>query len=85
MDVALVAHVEHQTVSGRVIDPVEGHRQLHGPQVGGQMPPRAGHALHQGPAQLPAQYFQLLPAQRLYVRRGGNMLQDQKRFTSSYG
>ncbi len=46
VDVALVSHIEHQTVPGRVVDPVEGYRQLHGSQIGRQMPPGAGHALH---------------------------------------
>ena len=32
VDIALVAHVEHQPVPGGVVDPVDGHRQLHRPQ-----------------------------------------------------
>ena len=33
-------------LAGRVVDPVEGYRQLHSSQIGRQMPPGAGHALH---------------------------------------
>ena len=36
--IALVAHVEHQTVLRRVEHPVDGHRQLHHAQIGCQMP-----------------------------------------------
>ena len=38
VDVALVAHVEHQTVLRRVEHPVDGYRQLHHAQIGRQMP-----------------------------------------------
>ena len=38
VDVALVAHVEHQTVLRRVEYPVDGYRQLHHAQIGCQMP-----------------------------------------------
>ena len=36
--VALVPHVEHKPVLRRVEYAVDGHRQLHGPQIGGQVP-----------------------------------------------
>ena len=54
MGVALVAHVKDQPVHRRVEYPVNRHCQLHRPQVGGQMPPGLGHAVHQLPAQLRA-------------------------------
>ena len=38
VDVALMAHVEHKPVPGCVKHPVNGHRQLHHAQVGGQVP-----------------------------------------------
>ena len=77
VNIALMSHVEHQPVPAGVVDPVEGHRQLHRPQIGGQVPAGAGHALHQEAAQLAAQRLQLLPAQLFHVRWGRNSLQDQ--------
>ena len=65
VDVALVPHVEH---------PVDGHRQLHRSQVGGQMAAGFGHMLHQELPQLPAQGLQLFPVQGLHVRRGMDIL-----------
>ena len=38
VDIALVSHVEHQTILRRVEYPVDGHRQLHHAQIGRQMP-----------------------------------------------
>ncbi|MPM75994.1 hypothetical protein SDC9_122989 [bioreactor metagenome] len=38
VDIALVAHVEHQPVIGGIEHPVDRHRQLHHTQIGGQMP-----------------------------------------------
>ena len=74
MDVALVAHVEHQPVPGRIKHPVDGHCQLHCPQVGGQVPAGLGHMLHQELPQLPAQGLQLVPVQGFHVRRGMDIL-----------
>ena len=74
VDVALVPHVEHQSVTPRIVNPVEGHGQLDGSQIRGQMPPRAGDALHQKLPQLRAQPLQRAAVQPLDVRRGGNML-----------
>ena len=59
VDVALVAHVEHQTVRGGVEHPVDGHGQLHGPQVGGQVAAGPGHAFDQKLPQLLTQLGQL--------------------------
>ena len=55
MDIALVAHVKDHPVPAGVVGPVDGHRQLHRPQVGGQMAAGLGHRLNQIPAQLLAQ------------------------------
>ena len=74
MDVALMAYVEHQPVLRCVEDPVDGHRQLHRSQVGGQMAAGFGHMLHQELPQLPAQGLQLFPVQGLHVRRGMDIL-----------
>ena len=65
VDVALVAHVEHQPVRPGVEHPVNGHRQLHRAQIGGQVAPGPGHAGHQLPAQLGAQGDPFLVAQLL--------------------
>ena len=73
MDIALVAHVKNQPVPLRIIDPVKGHRQFDGPQVGGQVPPRAGHALHQEIPKLPAQPYQGPAVQRFQILRRRNM------------
>ena len=67
VDIALVAHVEHQPVFFRVEHPVDGHRQLHRAQVGGQMPPGLGYVLHQKLPQLLTEPGQLLLSQRLDV------------------
>ena len=74
VDVALVPHVEHQPVLRCVEDPVDGHRQLHRSQVGGQMAAGFGHMLHQELPQLPAQGLQLFPVQGLHIRRGMDIL-----------
>ena len=47
MDIALVAHVKDDPVPLRGKDPVEGHGELHRPQVGGQVPPGLGDVVHQ--------------------------------------
>ena len=52
VDVALVAHVEHQTVLRRVEHPVDGHRQLDRAEVRGQMPARFRHIFQQKFTQL---------------------------------
>ena len=67
--IALVSHVQHQPVAGRVVHPVDGHRQLHHTQIGCQMPAGAGHLLHQKPPQLLTQPRRVLLRQALYVRR----------------
>ena len=67
--IALVPHVQHQPVAGRVVHPVDGHRQLHHAQIGCQMPAGAGHLLHQKPPQLLTQPHRVLLRQPLYVRR----------------
>ena len=74
MHIALVSHIEHQAVFLGIEYPVDGHRQLHRSQVGGQMAAGFGHMLHQELPQLPAQGLQLFPVQGLHVRRGMDIL-----------
>ena len=62
VEVALMAHVKHQPVPAGVEHPVNGHRQLHRPQVGGQMPPCLRHIPDQLLPELPAQGGPLLVA-----------------------
>ncbi len=57
--IALVPHVKDQTVPPGVVDPVEGHREFHHPQVGGQMPSRLGHHIHDPVAQVLAELLRL--------------------------
>ena len=81
MDVALVAHVEDQPVPLRVEDPVDGHRQLHRPQVGGQVPPGLRDALYKKLPQLLAELGELALRQRPDV--GGRVDGIQKHSVSS--
>ena len=74
MDIALVAHIKDQSVLFRVKDPVDGHRQLHGPQIGGQVASGFRNMLDQKFPQLPAKKGQLVFFQRLYVGWGMNHL-----------
>ena len=67
VDVALMAHVEHQPVRRGVEHPVDGHGQLHHAQVGGQVSARPGDALDQEFPQLGAEGGQLLLGQGLHV------------------
>ena len=67
VDVALVAHVEPQPVRGGVEHPVDGHSQLHGPQVGSQMAAGPGYIFDQKLPQLLTQLGQLGLVQRLDV------------------
>ena len=73
MDIALVAHVEHQPVPLRVKYLVDGHRQFHGAQVGCQMAAGTGNIIYQELPQLPAERRELPGGQRVYVggRRDG--------------
>ena len=81
VDVALVAHVEDQAVPLRVKHPVDGHRQLHRPQVGGQVPPSLGDALYKKLPQLLAELGELALRQRPDV--GGRVDGIQKHSVSS--
>ena len=69
MNVALVPHIEDQAVLGRIVDAVQRHCQLHRPQVGGQVPAGASHALHQKGAQFFTQSLQIRRRQGLDIRR----------------
>ena len=59
MHIALVAHVEHQPVPAGIEYPVDGHRQLHRTQIGGQMAAGFGNILHKEAPDLPAQLRKL--------------------------
>ena len=64
VEVALVAHIEYQPVPAGVQHPVQGHRQLHRPQVGGQMSPCLGYVPDQLLPKRPAQLRRLLVTDR---------------------
>ena len=64
VEVALVPHIEYQPVPAGVQHPVQGHRQLHRPQVGGQMSPCLGYVPDQLLPKRPAQLRRLLVADR---------------------
>ena len=59
MDIALVPHVEDQPVPPGVKDTVEGHGDLHRPQVGGQMASGPGDHVQQPGPQAGAQGLRL--------------------------
>ena len=67
MYIALVPHVQHQTIPGSVKHAVDRHGQLHHAQIGCQMSAGAGHLLHQKLPQLLAQQCGLLPGQPFHV------------------
>ena len=75
MHIALVAHVEENTIHRRVIDPVQRHSQFHGPQIGGQVPARGGDFVHQKFPQLHAELQKLLILQRQQIRAGAESIQ----------
>ena len=77
VDVALMAHIEHQPVRGGVEHPVDGHRQLHHAQIGGQVPSGPGDTLDQKFPQLGAQGLQLGFRQSLHVSGGMDGFQNQ--------
>ena len=79
VDVALVAYVEDQAVPLRVEAAVDGHGELHGPQVGGQVPAGPGHILQQELPQLPAELRQPVCRQGLHVPRGMDIFQNHRR------
>ena len=64
VDVALVAHIKHQPVGSGVKHPVDGHRQLHRPQVRSQMPPGLGDAFDKKLPQLLTELGELSVRQR---------------------
>ena len=67
VDIALVPHVEDQPVPSGVKDPVEGHGDLHRPQVGGQVPPGPGDHVQEPGAQAGAQGLRLPVADGLPI------------------
>ena len=71
VNIALVAHIEHQPVRGGVEHPVDGHRQFHCPQIGGQVSAGLGYAFYQKRPQLLAELWKLVFLQRLHI--GGRM------------
>ena len=63
MGVALVSHIEHQTVPSGVEHPVDGDNQLHRSQAGGQVAAGAGNRVDQARPQQPAQLHSLTVTQ----------------------
>ena len=75
MGIALVPDVEDDAVPAAVIDAVQRHRQLHGAQIGRQMPAGFRNVLYQFFPQLGAQQRKLLLRQRLDVRGRMDLIQ----------
>ena len=73
--VALMAHIPHNGVLGRVEGQAQGHGELHHPQVRGQVPPVVGDRIDDGSPDLLAQGFQLLPVQGFQILRRTDLLQ----------
>ena len=63
MYIALVSHIEHQTVPSGVEHPVDGDNQLHRSQAGGQVAAGAGNRVDQARPQQPAQLHSLTVTQ----------------------
>ncbi len=74
--IALMTHVPNQTVIRQVEHVVDGHREFDRPQIGRQMPARAGHRSQQELAQLIGQLLELGTTQRTHLRRTVDPLQD---------
>ena len=72
VDVALVTHVEDEMIPGTIKDPMHGHGQLHGTQVGGQVTAVLGDGLHQGLADLGTEGGNRLGRQGAQIGRGMN-------------
>ena len=67
VDIALVAHVEHQPVHGGVEHPVDGHGKLHHPQIGGQVAAGPGYLPHQEIPQLRTELPGLIFIEPLHI------------------
>ena len=65
--IALVPHVEHQPVHGGVKHPVNGYRQLHHPQIGGQVSAGPGYLPHQEITQLRTELPGLILVEPLHI------------------
>jgi len=65
--IALVPHVEHQPVHGGVKHPVNGYRQLHHPQVGGQVSAGFGYLIQEKTPQLTAKLAGLILVEPLHI------------------
>ena len=70
VDVGLVARVPEDGVPGTVEHPVEGQRQLHGPEVGTQVAAGATNRLHDPFADLGGQAAQFVRSEVAQVIRG---------------
>ena len=79
MDIALVAHVKDQAVPLRIEAAVDGHGELHRPQVGGQVPTGSGDIVQQELPQLLAKLRQLIRRQGPEVPRGMDIFQNHGR------
>jgi hypothetical protein len=67
--IGLVTHVPDQPVIGRVEHIVQGDRELHGAEVGTQVPAGLRHAVQHIGAQLVGQRLELVPRQQAQVCR----------------
>ena len=67
MGIGLVAHIEYDLIPWRIKHAVQRNRQLHHPQVRGQMAARLGNGFHQHLANFSGQLTQAIFLQLLYI------------------
>ena len=71
MGVALVPYIENQLVPGAIQHPVQRQRQLHHPQIGGQMPAVHPHGVNDFRSYFPRQLLQFPFGQAAQLGGGG--------------
>ena len=67
MRIALVADIPDELILGGAEFPVHRHRNLHNPEIGGQMAAGFRHGFHQHITNFSAQIFQLRPGQCFHI------------------
>ena len=76
MHVALVGYIEHDTVTRRIEDAMQGHRGLHHAQIGADMTAVLVAICQQRGANLAAQFGELVGGKGLDIGRAGNAAQQ---------
>ena len=81
VDIGLVPHVENKPVNAGIVYGLDGHRQLHDAQIGGQMSPGPGYAGDQKIPDLPAELSPLRVGEPHEVVVTMNAFQNSQRNT----